>query len=286
MGAAISTIVLKVAAYWITDSIGLLSDAFESLVNLAAAVLALLMLQLAQRPPDEDHPYGHNKAEYFASGAEGALIVFAAVSIGWAAIGRFSDPHPPEQLGLGILFSLLATIINAIVATVLLRAGRAYRSIILEADAHHLFSDVWTTAGVLVGLLLTAITRWYWLDPLLALCVAGNIIWAGGKLMSRSVLGLMDTALSSADMQAIYTTLQPHREKGIQFHAVRTRQAGMRKFLSFHVLVPGEWSVLRGHQLLELIETELRQTIPDLHVFTHLEPLDDPSAWDDEQLDR
>ncbi len=284
--AALVTIGLKAGAFVLTGSIGLLSDALESLVNLAAALLALAMLQLAARPPDEEHLYGHTKAEYFASGAEGALILLAAVSIAWAAIGRLLDPQPLSQIGVGLLISCLASLVNLGVARVLLRAGRRYGSITLEADARHLLTDVWTSAGVLLGVGAVALTGWLWLDPTLALLLALNIVWTGVQLMRRSALGLMDTALPAADQQVIQQVLATYQAAGIQFHALRTRQAGARRFVSLHVLAPGQWTIQEGHALLERLEADLRRALPAVHVFTHLEAQEDPNAWDDVALDR
>lgn len=284
--AAIVTISLKGAAYLLTDSVGLLSDALESLVNLAAALMALAMLTVAARPPDDEHAYGHGKVEYFASGVEGALILLTAVSICWAAVRRLLDPQPIEQIGLGLILSTLASLINFGVASILLRAGRKYNSITLEADAHHLMTDVWTSVGVIIGIGAVAFTGWQQIDPIIALFIAANIIWSGVKLVRRSVLGLMDTALPSATQTTIREILDQYVQSGIQYHALRTRQAGSRQFVSVHVLVPGHWTVHKGHQLLERIEADIRRAVPYIHVFTHLESLDDPAAWHDVSLDR
>lgn len=286
IGAAIVTIALKAAAYLLTGSVGLLSDALESLVNLAAAMMALAMLTLAARPPDEEHAYGHSKAEYFASGAEGALVVLAAVSIGWAAWPRLLDPQPIQQAGLGLGISVGASLINLVVARILLHAGRRYHSITLEADAHHLMTDVWTSAGVVLGVGAVMFTGWERLDPLIALLVAANIIWTGVQLVRRSALGLLDTALPESERVAVRQILERYQQEGAQFHALRTRQAAARRFVSVHILVPGAWTVDHGHRLLEQIEREIRQAVPNVTVFTHLEPLEDPSAWEDTQLDR
>ncbi|HEU5101822.1 MAG TPA: cation diffusion facilitator family transporter, partial [Roseiflexaceae bacterium] len=283
IAAAVLTIALKAAAYFITGSVGLLSDALESVVNLAAAVMALAMLTIAARPPDEDHTYGHAKAEYFSSGVEGALILVAAASIIAAALPRLFAPQPIEQPGLGLGVSVVASLVNLGVALVLRRAGRHYRSITLEADATHLMTDVWTSAGVLVAIGAVVVTGWEWLDPIVALAVAANIIWSGSSLMRRSVLGLMDTALPREQQQAVREIQQRYAQKGIKFHALRSRQSGARSFVSMHVLVPGAWTVQRGHQLLERIEADIRQVIPSVTVFTHLESLDDPSSWEDAQ---
>jgi cation diffusion facilitator family transporter len=284
--AALVTIGLKAAAYLITGSVGLLSDALESLVNLVAAVIALAMLTIAARPPDEEHAYGHDKAEYFSSGVEGTLILVAAVSIAVTAIPRLISPQPIEQVGVGLGVSVVASLINLGVAQVLRRAGQRHRSITLEADAAHLMTDVWTSAGVLVAVGLVALTGWALLDPIVALVVAANIIWSGVRLMRRSVLGLMDTALPEIQRSTIHAIQARYRADGIQFHALRTRQSGSRAFVSMHVLVPGNWPVQRGHELLERIEADIRGAVPNVTVFTHLEPLDDPVSWQDTRLDR
>jgi cation diffusion facilitator family transporter len=286
IAAALLTIGLKSAAYWLTGSVGLLSDAIESLVNLVAAIMALAMLTLAAQPADEEHAYGHGKAEYFSSGVEGALILLAAASIGWAAWGRLLHPQPIEQAGLGLAISVAASILNFVVARILLTAGRRYHSIALEADAQHLMTDVWTSAGVLVGIGAVMLTGWERLDPIIALLVAANIIWAGVQLVRRSALGLLDTALPQAELTTLRQVLDRYIQSGVQFHALRTRQAGARRFVSMHVLVPGDWTVHRGHMLLEQIERDIRAVLPNVTVFTHLESLDDPESWQDTALDR
>ncbi|MCB0216721.1 MAG: cation transporter [Chloroflexi bacterium] len=286
VAAALLTIGLKSTAFLLTGSVGLLSDALESLVNLAAALMALAILDIAVRPPDQDHSYGHSKAEYFASGIEGALIILAAASIVWAAVGRLLAPQPIEHVGIGLLVSVIAALLNWGVARVLLRAGRDFHSITLEADARHLMTDVWTSAGVVVAVGAVALTGWQILDPLIAIAVAGNIVWSGLRLMLRAAHGLMDPALPTADQAAIQRVLEAYERQGLQFHALRTRQAGARNFASLHVLVPGAWSVQRGHELLERIEADLRAVVPRCSVLTHLEPQEDPCAWEDIDLDR
>ncbi|HJZ45948.1 MAG TPA: cation diffusion facilitator family transporter [Roseiflexaceae bacterium] len=286
IAAAVLTIVLKAIAYWLTGSVGLLSDALESLVNLVAAIMALAMLTLAARPADEEHAYGHTKAEYFSSGVEGALIVLAAVSIGWAAWPRLLQPQPIEQPGLGLAISVAASVLNFIVARILLTAGHRYQSITLEADAHHLMTDVWTSAGVLIGVGAVVLTGWERLDPIIALLVAANIIWTGVQLVRRSAHGLLDTGLPAAELAAIRQVLDRYAQPNVQFHALRTRQAGARRFVSLHVLVPGDWTVHHGHSLLEQIERDIRAVLPNTTVFTHLEALDDPTSWQDTTLDR
>lgn len=287
IGAAILTIALKGAAYLLTGSVGLLSDAMESLVNLVAAVLALFLLAIAERPPDEDHAYGHTKAEYFSSAAEGALILLAAYSIGAAALSRVMTPQPLENVGIGVAVSIAASAVNFFVARVLLRAGRRYNSITLEADAHHLMTDVWTSAGVIAGIIAVTLTGWELLDPLIALAVAANIVWSGVQLMRRSALGLLDSAIPHAERDQIVAVLMRYAPQGIQFHSLRTRQAGQRRFLSVHILVPGKWTVQRGHNVLEQIEREIRQALPGpTTILTHLEPVEDPVSMEDMAIDR
>jgi cation diffusion facilitator family transporter len=287
VAAALATIGLKAGAYAITGSVGLLSDALESVVNLVAALVALVALSIARRAPDEEHAFGHEKAEYFSSGVEGALILVAAAGIAYAALDRLLHLRPVEQAGLGLAVSALASLVNLAVAWRLRRAGRQHRSITLEADAQHLLTDVWTSAGVIVGVAAVAATGWAWLDPLVALAVAANIVRSGVALLRRSFLGLLDTALPVAERGQIRDVLDRYeREQGVRFHALRTRESGSRRFLSVHVLVPGDWPVRRGHDLLEVIEENLRETIPGLTVFTHLEPIEDPTSWEDIGLDR
>jgi len=286
IGAAVVTMGLKTVAYFITGSVGLLSDAIESLVNLLGGIMALAMLTIAARPADEGHAYGHGKAEYFSSGLEGGLILVAAVSIAAAAIERLISPQPLHELGVGLAVSLVASVINLLVALLILRAGRKHNSITLEANAHHLLTDVWTSVGVLAGIGLVVLTNWQWLDPVLALLVAANITWTSIGIMRRTVGGLMDAAISSDDQATVRTILQKYEAEGAKFHALRTRQSGARRFISVHVLVPGEWTVHRGHELLERIEGEIRSAIQDSVVFTHLESLDDPASWDDQTLER
>jgi cation diffusion facilitator family transporter len=286
IAAAVVTIALKTVAYFITGSVGLLSDAVESLVNLVGGIMALAMLTVAARPADEDHAYGHGKAEYFSSGVEGGLILVAALSIAAAAIMRLITPKPLQELGAGLVVSLAASVVNLVVALLILRAGRKHNSITLEANAHHLLTDVWTSVGVLAGVGLVACTRWQWLDPVVALLVATNIVWTGTQIVRRSIGGLMDTMLSSSDLAAVRKVFAVYEQTGVQFHALRSRQAGARKFVSVHVLVPGDWTVHRGHELLERIEDDIRRAVTDSVVFTHLESLDDPASWDDQTLER
>src|SRR5512136_1605316 len=230
ISAAVLTIALKLVAYRLTGSVGLLSDAIESVVNLVGGMMALAMLTVAARPADEDHPYGHSKAEYFSSGVEGSLILLAAVSIGYAAVGRLIAPKPIEQVGLGLAVSVLASLVNLVVALLLLRVGRKRNSITLEANAQHLLTDVWTSVGVGA----VALTGWQRLDPIVALGVAANIIWTGVGIVRRSTAGLMDSALSAEDQAAVQRVLQAHREGGVQYHQLQTRQAGERTFVAVH----------------------------------------------------
>jgi cation diffusion facilitator family transporter len=284
--AAVVTIGLKATAYWLTGSVGLLSDALESGVNLIAAVFAFWALSLAAKPPDEHHAFGHSKAEYFSSGMESALIVVAAISIAIAAGERLFNPQPIEQAGLGLGLSLLATAINGWVAWVLLRAGRRLRSITLRADAHHLLTDVWTSFGVVLGILLVKLTGWLILDPLIALAVAVNIVFAGLRLLHETASGLLDRSLPSEELQQIRAILSTYEQQGIKFHALRTRAAGTQRFVTFHVIVPGVWTVQRGHQLCEELELALLQALPKTFVVTHLESREDPSSWSDQDLER
>lgn len=285
--AAVLTISLKTAAYSATGSVGLLSDALESVINLVAAIVALLLLKAASAPPDEEHAFGHGKAEYFASGIEAALILIAAASIAWTAGWRILAPQPIERVNVGVAVSLVATAVNFVVAQILLRAGKRHRSITLEADGRHLLTDVWTSIGVLAGVVAVAWTGWLILDPLIAFAVAANIAFVGINLMRRSALGLMDTAIDTEKRDRISRVLDEFVErKGIDYHALRTRQAGTRQFVSVHILVPGAWTVHQGHELLEQIESNIRRAVRGTIVFTHLESLDDPASWSDVDLDR
>ena len=283
---AVATILLKAVAWQLTDSVGLLSDALESVVNLAGAMMALAMISLAALPPDEDHAYGHGKAEYFSAGFEGLLILVAAMAIGATAIMRLFDPRPLEQVGIGLAVSLAASLLNLVTALILRAAGRRYRSLTLEADAHHLLTDVWTSAGVIVGLAAVSLTGWLWLDPVIALLVAGNILHIAWKLLYSSAQGLMDRALPDADTLLLQAVFDQYRAQGIEFHALRTRESGARRFIDVHVLVPGHWSVQHAHELVEKIEADIRQALPQSTILTHLEPLEDPLSLADIALDR
>jgi cation diffusion facilitator family transporter len=284
--AAVGTIALKVGAYLVTGSVAILSDALESLVNLATAIMALVVVVIASRPADEDHAYGHTKAEYFASGFEGAMILFAALTVGYAAIERLLSPVELSAVTEGVAFTAAATVVNLVIARVLSNAGAKFDSIALEAGAQHLMVDVWTSIAVVVGIVATAATGVERIDPIVALAVAANIVRTGVSLIRRSLLGLLDTALPEEVRDRITRILESHQPIGVEFHAIRTRQAGSWRFISFHILVPGDWTVQRGHDLLEAIEKEIRAAIPNSTVFTHLEPIEDPISWKDTELRR
>ena len=278
---------LKTLAWWLTGSVGLLSDALESIVNLAAAFLALTMLRVAASPPDQNHPYGFSKAEYFSAGIEGALIVLAAAAILASAIPRLIEPEPLQAPVLGLALSAAASGINLAVGMLLIRVGRAQHSIALEADGHHLMTDVWTSAGVIVGVALVFVTGWLRLDPLVALAVAVHIVWTGLRLMRRSWKGLLDAAISAEDTEEVTKLFTEYSKRhGVSFHALRTRQAGARRFISFHLLVPDAWTVAQAHQLSEEIEARMRSMVENAAVFVHIEPISDPSSYDDQDLDR
>ena len=274
------TIVVKFAAYFLTGSVGLLSDALESFVNLAAALIALATLTYAHSGADEDHNFGHEKAEYFASGIEGALIFVAAGAIVYSALPRLLAPQPIEQVGLGLALSVVAAGANLLCGWFLLKGARDHRSITLEADAHHLLTDVWTTVGVIVGVGLVAFTGWLILDPLIAIAVAINILWTGYRLMRRSFDGLMDRAIPKAEREEIETILEQVKAVGGDYHRLRTRASGKVSFIDVHVLLPGAMSVHDGHDLLEKLENEIRQKVPHVEVLTHLESMEDPRSWE------
>jgi cation diffusion facilitator family transporter len=281
LATSIVVIGLKFYAYVLTGSVGLLSDAVESVVNIAAALIALWVLAYSAAKPDAEHNFGHEKAEYFSSGIEGTLIFVAAGAIIWTAVPRLFSPHPLEQLGLGVAMSVLASLANAGCAWILLRAAREHRSITLEADARHLLTDVWTTVGVVVGVLLVKLTGWMMLDPIIAIVVALQILWTGWTLIARSFQGLMDRAIPDEDRAAIVEVLETLRHQGGDYHALRTRMAGAKSFMDVHVLVPGKMSVQAGHDLVEKLESDIRARLPHIEVLTHLEPLEDPRSWDD-----
>ncbi len=285
IAAAVATISLKAGAYLYTGSVGLLSDALESIINLIAAVFALWMLTVASRPPDEGHNFGHTKAEYFSGALEGSLIGMAAISIAWAAIERILTPRPIENINLGIAISAFASVINLVVGQILIRRGREHRSITLQADGRHLMTDVYTSIGVIAAVVLVGFTGWLILDPLIALAVAVNILRTGYHVVKESAEGLMDASASDEDMGKIVGVLDDYKERlGIDYHALRTRVAGPRIFVSAHVLMPDEWTIQRGHELAEEIESALRDAVPGVVVSTHMEPLDDPLSMADMDL--
>lgn len=281
VATSVVTIALKFGAYLVTGSVGLLSDAVEAVVNIVAALVALGVLTYAAAKPDREHNFGHEKAEYFSSGIEGTLIFVAAAGIVWTAIPRLLAPQPIEQLGLGLVLSVLAAAANAACAWVMMRAAREHRSITLEADAKHLFTDVWTTGGVLVGVGLVELTGWLRLDALIAMAVAIQILWTGWHLVYRSFGGLMDRAMPDEERAIIVGVLETLKANGGDYHALRTRVAGAKSFVDVHVLVPGSMSVQAGHDLVEKLENEIVQRLPHTEVLTHLEPLEDPRSWDD-----
>jgi cation diffusion facilitator family transporter len=281
IGAALITIVLKTMAYLLTNSVGLLSDAMESIVNLAGAVIALNMLVIAAMPPDDSHMYGHSKAEYFASGAEGILILIAAAGILWTAIERLISPQPLEELGVGLAVSVAASLVNLIVGRILIAIGKKRNSITLEADGQHLMTDVWTSVAVIGGISTVAVTGWYVLDPILAILVALNIIWTGIKLLQRSIAGFMDASLPIGEQKTLENVIIKYKERGVEFHAVRTRQSAARRFISVHMLMPGAWTLHDAHHIAEDFEGDVRSQLKDAVVYTHLEPIDDEISMQD-----
>ena len=287
IAAAFATIALKGTAYLATGSVGLLSDALESLINLIAAVVALWVLKVAAQPPDELRRFGYGKVEYFSSGIEGALIIIAAISIAYAAIVRIIHPTPLEQISIGLSISLFATAINFFVARTLLRVGNNRHSIVLEADGRHLMTDVWTSVGVVIGVGAVTLTGWLRLDPIVAVLVAVNILWSGWKLIKRSVQGLIDTTIPKEMHDKIVGVLDVFAEtEHVRYHALRTRQSGSNHFVTVHILVPGDWSVQKGHDLLEEIEDRIQEVIPNVSLMTHLEPIEDPVSYEDIELIR
>jgi len=287
VAAAVATIAIKSAAWWVTGSVGLLSDALESLINLAAALLAVSMLRLAAAPPDDAHPHGRFKAEYIASGLEGAMIAFAAIAIVWSAIPRLIAPAPIEAPMLGIALSAVASAINLGCALLLISVGKRHNSIALEGDGRHLMTDVWTSAGVIVGVALVAATGWLVLDPLIALAVAVHIVWTGATLVRRSFSGLLDAAIPAEDIAEIEKIFAEYRRRhGVDFHALRTRRAGSRCFVSFHLLVPDLWTVAQAHQLSEEVEERIREMVDNAILLSHIEPISQPASYDDIKLER
>jgi len=286
IGAALLNMGLKALAYWLSGSVGLLADAAESSVNLVAAIVALVVLGIVARPPDAEHAYGHDKAEYFSSGAEGGMILLAALLIMYQASRRLLHPQGVEQPGIALIALVLASLLNFGIARILRHAGRSYHSVTLQANAQHLMADLWTSAGVLIGIGAVILTGWVILDPLIALLVAANILRSGLRLVRQALLGLLDTALPDEDLTRLHAILDRYRENGIEYHALLTRQSGARRFVSVHVLVPGGWTVQRGHDLLEQLEADIRAALPQTNVLTHLEPVADPNSWQDIELDR
>lgn len=286
IAAALATMAMKGTAAWLTGSVAILSDALESGINLVAAVVALVALSIAARPADRSHEFGHTKAEYFSAAIEGAMIIVAAVLIAREAILGLLHPTELEDLGIGLVVTVAASLVNLAVSIVLRRAGSKHRSITLEADSRHLLTDVWTSAGVVIGVALVALTGWDRLDPLVALAVAANIVYAGVQLIRRSGNALMDASLSRAEHAAIDQVLDRYRSFDVQFHALRTRQAGRRSFASMHMLVPGAWTVQRAHDVAERIEDDLAEAVPGLNTTVHVEPLEDPASFADLDLDR
>jgi len=286
VAAALLTFFLKMGSWQATGSVSLLSDALESLANLAAAFIAVASLSVAARPADEQHAYGHTKAEYFASGIEGALILIAAAGIGWSAVDRLLEPQLLQRPMLGIALSAIAAVINLAVARVLFRVGRKHHSIALQADAKHLMTDVWTSAVVIVAVALVSLTGWAWIDPILGLLLACHIVVTGIRLVHESMLGLMDTGLPAEELASVRAVLDSFSPQGVHHHALRTRVAGARRFMSVHLLCPGDWPLSRAHALSEEVEAALRHTVPRLTILTHLEPIEDPTSWHDIGLDR
>jgi cation diffusion facilitator family transporter len=286
IAAAIVTITMKASAYLLTGSVGLLSDALESTVNLASAIVALIVLGVITRPANDEFTFGYAKAEYFSSGFEGGMILLAAAAIIFTAVHRLFNPVPLEQLGIGLVISVAASLINLAVAMILLRAGRRYNSITLEADGKHLMTDVWTTAGVLVGIAAVWITGWLWLDPIIAILVAVNIIFTGYRLLVRSGRGLLDVAIPQEELSSVKSILDSYKEQGVSYHAFRSRQAAARKFMVVHLLVPGNWSVRKSHSLAEQFERKVGETIVNANIVTHIEPIEDPVSMEDTSIDR
>lgn len=286
VAAALATMALKGVAAWVTGSVGLLSDALESFVNLGAALLTLWMLRLALVPPDAKHPFGYSKAEYFSAVLEGALILVAALAIIASAVPRLFEPRPIEAVGVGLLISLGATAINLGVALVLLRASKQHHSIALEADAQHLLTDVWTSCGIVAGVGTIALTGWLILDPLIAIAVAFYIVWTGVGVIRRSVWGLLDRSLPESELERIRAILERYRSKGMDYHALRTRRAGRRRLVELHLLLPGKLSVREGHAVADEIEDQIRAALPGTAVLTHLEPIEDAASYRDQDLFR
>jgi cation diffusion facilitator family transporter len=286
IAAAVVTMSMKTIVYFLTGSVGLLSDALESVVNLASAVVALLVLNLVSRPATDEFTFGFSKAEYFSSGFEGGMILLAAGGIFITAAPRLVHPVPLEKLGLGLAISVAASLINLVVSLVLLSASRKYNSITLEADSKHLITDVWTTGGVLVGIVLVWFTGWLPLDPIIAILVGINILITGYRLLIRSGRGLLDVAIPEEELNLVKTILDSYKDQGVGYHALRSRQAAARKFMVVHLLVPGNWSVSKGHSLAEQVETRIMENITNTNIVTHVEPVDDPLSMKDTNINR
>jgi len=282
IAAAVVTILLKFYAFYLTGSMGFFSDALESFVNLFAAVVALIMLTISAKPADKEHEYGHSKAEYFSSAIEGALIVLAALSILLSAVPRLFDPKPLTNIDIGLVFSLAASLVNLTVSLVLIHNGKKKHSLVLEADGKHLMTDVWTSAGVIAGILVVRFTGIYIFDPIIAIVVAINIIYTGYQLISRSASGLMDASISEEAVKKITAYLDSLKAENIEYHSLMTRQAGQRMFISVHLLVPGWWTVKKGHDYADLIEQSIEDMFEEpVNVSTHIEPIDDPASMND-----
>ncbi len=287
IAAGIATILLKFAAYRVTGSIGFFSDALESIVNLLAASFGLVMLHVSEKPADEGHEFGHSKAEYFSSAIEGALILLAAFSIIWSAIPRLINPITLENINIGLLFSVGASLVNLTVGQILIRNGKKNKSLLVEADGKHLMTDVWTSAGVIIGIFMVKITGILILDPIIAILVALNIVYTGYRLISRSTNGLMDASISESEINQVKKYLDSLKEKNITYHSLMTRQAGQRKFISFHLLVPGAWTVQQGHENADMIEETIEDMFDEpVTVTSHIEPVEDPASLKDIGIDR
>ncbi len=287
VGAALLTILLKSYAYWVTGSMGFLSDALESFVNLFAALFALLMLHLSRKPADEEHEFGHGKAEYFSSAVEGALILVAAFTIIRSAVPRIIAPQPLENIGTGLLFSLLASLVNLMVGLVLVNNGKKKKSLLVEADGRHLLTDVYTTAGVILGIILVEFTGWLIIDPVIAILVAFNIIYSGYRLIIRSARELMDATIPEDELVKVTGYLDSLSKREIAYHSLQTRMSGQRRFISMHLLVPGEWSVKRGHDCADEVEESIIAMFREpVTVSTHIEPVEDPASMRDIGIDR
>jgi cation diffusion facilitator family transporter len=284
IAAAVVTIGLKTTAWYMTGSVGLLADAAESLVNLFAAIMALVALTVSMKPADKNHHFGHSKAEYFSAAIEGLMIFIAAAFILISSINRFFNPEELQNVGVGLVVSAIAAVVNGVVGVVLIRVGNRHRSITLTADGKHLMTDVWTSAGVIIGVLLVALTGWTQLDAIVAFAVGVNILVTGWKLITQSTAGFMDVSLPKADNKRIRAILDEFRSDEIQFHAIRTREAGRRRFMTVHVLVPGTWTIQQGHALTENINDAVQAEYPELHIICHVEPIEDPRSYEDIEL--